>query len=153
VQIPWGHNLMIIAKCKKRDEALFYLQKTMQNNWSRSVLTHQIESNLFNREGKAITNFQATLPSPHSDLAQQTLKDPYTFDFLILREAPACQVRSFQLTAFPVMLSNFLPVNNSDQAPRLFPGTLDFFLQAAIQCKCRPEVSLASKTTHYYGNR
>jgi predicted nuclease of restriction endonuclease-like (RecB) superfamily len=86
VQIPWGHNLVIISKCKKREEALFYLQKTMQNNWSRSVLTHQIESGLFNREGKAITNFQSTLPSPHSDLAQQTLKDPYKFDFLRLRE-------------------------------------------------------------------
>jgi len=86
VQIPWGHNLVIIAKCKKTDEALFYLQKTMQNNWSRSVLNHQIESALFGREGKAITNFQTTLPSPHSDLAQQTLKDPYKFDFLMLRE-------------------------------------------------------------------
>lgn len=85
-QIPWGHNLVIIGKIKSIDEAMFYVQKTIQNNWSRSVLTHQIESRLYQREGKAITNFEATLPVPHSDLAQQTIKDPYSFDFLMLRE-------------------------------------------------------------------
>ncbi len=86
VQIPWGHNIAIISKCKNLDEALFYIQKTIQNNWSRSVLTHHIESNLFKREGKAITNFKATLPEPQSDLARETLKDPYNFDFLTLTE-------------------------------------------------------------------
>jgi predicted nuclease of restriction endonuclease-like (RecB) superfamily len=85
-QIPWGHNLHIISKAQDSDTALFYVQKTIQNNWSRSVLTHHIESRLHEREGKAITNFQATLPSPHSDLAQQIIKDPYNFDFLTLRE-------------------------------------------------------------------
>jgi predicted nuclease of restriction endonuclease-like (RecB) superfamily len=85
-QIPWGHNLVIIGKIKSIDEAMFYVQKTIQNNWSRSVLTHQIESRLYQREGKAITNFEATLPVPHSDLARQTIKDPYSFDFLMLRE-------------------------------------------------------------------
>jgi predicted nuclease of restriction endonuclease-like (RecB) superfamily len=86
VQIPWGHNIAIISKCKNLDEALFYIQKTIQNNWSRSVLTHHIESDLFKREGKAITNFKATLPEPQSDLARETLKDPYNFDFLTLTE-------------------------------------------------------------------
>lgn len=85
-QIPWGHNLVIISKVKNIDEAVFYVQKTLQNNWSRAVLTHQIESALYQRAGKAITNFQAALPAPHSDLARQTLKDPYCFDFLMLRE-------------------------------------------------------------------
>ena len=85
-QIPWGHNLVIISKVKKTAEALFYVRKTIQNNWSRSVLTHHIESGLYAREGKAITNFRNTLPEPQSDLARQTLKDPYTFDFLTLRE-------------------------------------------------------------------
>jgi len=85
-QIPWGHNIAIISKCKNLDEALFYIQKTIQNNWSRSVLTHHIESNLFKREGKAINNFKATLPEPQSDLAIETLKDPYNFDFLALTE-------------------------------------------------------------------
>lgn len=85
-QIPWGHNLVIIGKIKNVQEAIFYVQKTIQNNWSRAVLTHQIEGQLYQREGKAITNFEATLPKPQSDLAQQTVKDPYSFDFLMLRE-------------------------------------------------------------------
>ncbi len=83
-QIPWGHNLVIISKIKNPGEALYYVQKTMENNWSRAVLTHHIESRLHERDGKAITNFHATLPAPQSDLARQTLKDPYNFDFLTL---------------------------------------------------------------------
>ena len=86
LQIPWGHNLVIISKIKEQGEALFYVQQTIQNNWSRAVLTHHIESRLYQREGKAITNFKATLPAPQSDLAQQILKDPYNFDFLLLRK-------------------------------------------------------------------
>ncbi len=85
-QIPWGHNLLIINKIKDGDEALFYARKTLENNWSRAVLTHQIESGLYQRDGKAITNFEQTLPAPQSDLAGQMLKDPYCFDFLMLRE-------------------------------------------------------------------
>lgn len=85
-QIPWWHNVVIISKIKNHEEALFYVQKTIENNWSRSVLTHQIEGNLFGREGKALTNFSASLPAPQSDLARQTLKDPYLFDFLAIRE-------------------------------------------------------------------
>lgn len=60
VQIPWGHNIVIIQKCKNSDEALYYMNNTLQNGISRSVLIHQIESNLYEREGKAITNFEAT---------------------------------------------------------------------------------------------
>ena len=85
-QIPWGHNLVILGKVKDCEEAVFYIQKTIQNNWSRAILTHQIEGNSFQREGNAITNFQATLPKPQSDLALQTIKDPYHFDFLAIRE-------------------------------------------------------------------
>jgi predicted nuclease of restriction endonuclease-like (RecB) superfamily len=85
-QIPWGHNLVIMTKIKDPIAALFYVQNTMQNSWSRAVLTHHIESDLYQREGRAISNFQETLPVPQSDLAQQTLKDPYTFDFLCLQK-------------------------------------------------------------------
>jgi predicted nuclease of restriction endonuclease-like (RecB) superfamily len=85
-QIPWGHNLVILSKIKNPNQAVFYVQKTLQNNWSRVVLTHQIESNLYQRQGKAISNFQTTLPAPQSDLASETLKDPYIFDFLSLTE-------------------------------------------------------------------
>jgi len=85
-QIPWGHNVAIISKTHSKKEALFYCGKTIENNWSRSVLTHQIEAGLYARQGKAITNFTKTLPSAHSELATETLKDPYKFDFLNLQE-------------------------------------------------------------------
>ena len=84
VQIPWGHNRVVISKCKDVAEALYYVNKTIENNWSRNVLTHQIESSLYHREGKAVTNFVTALPAPQSDLAQQLIKDPYNFDFLTL---------------------------------------------------------------------
>lgn len=85
-QIPWGHNIVIITKSSTIDEAVFYINKTVENNWSRSVLTHQIALDLYARSGKAITNFKNTLPLPHSELANEILKDPYKFDFLTLTE-------------------------------------------------------------------
>ena len=83
-QIPWGHNILIYSKSKNIQEATFYIQQTIENNWSRDVLALQIKTNLFDRKGKSITNFKNTLPEPFSDLAEQTLKDPYIFDFLTL---------------------------------------------------------------------
>ena len=85
-QIPWFHNCILLDKVKEPGERLWYVQQTIQNGWSRNVLVMQIETNLHRRQGKAITNFQATLPSPQSDLAQQLLKDPYNFDFLTLAQ-------------------------------------------------------------------
>jgi predicted nuclease of restriction endonuclease-like (RecB) superfamily len=85
-QIPWGHNRLILDKIKKQDEALFYITQTIENGWSRNILGMQIASNLFKRQGNAITNFQKTLIKPQSDLADQTLKDPYIFDFLTLQK-------------------------------------------------------------------
>lgn len=84
--IPWGHNLKIVSKCQSQAEALFYVNQTLAQGWSRNVLVHQIESGLYQREGQAQHNFDRTLPEPQSDLAQQTLKDPYVFDFLSLSE-------------------------------------------------------------------
>jgi len=83
-RVPWGHNILIVSKSANIDEAYFYILETINNGWSRNVLKHQIESNLFGREGKAISNFETTLPKLQSDLAQQTLKDPYIFDFLTI---------------------------------------------------------------------
>lgn len=85
-QIPWGHNVMIISRSSLLEEALFYGSKTIENNWSRSMLIHHMETDLYTRQGKAITNFTDTLPSVHSELATETLKDPYKFDFLNLQE-------------------------------------------------------------------
>ncbi|MGB6129942.1 MAG: PDDEXK nuclease domain-containing protein [Psychrilyobacter sp.] len=83
-QIPWGHNILIIQKIKDIEEAIFYINGIIENNWSRNVLMNQIEYNLYARQGVAITNFKEKLPDIHSDLAIQTLKDPYCFDFLTL---------------------------------------------------------------------
>lgn len=86
-RIPWGHNRTIIDKCKNNvDKALFYVRKTLENNWSRDVLVNFLDTDLFERQGKAITNFANTLPSVQGDLAQAITKDPYNFDFLTLRE-------------------------------------------------------------------
>lgn len=84
--MPWGHNILIFSKFKDLNEAQFYIQETLQNNWSRDVLALQIKSDLFQRRGKAITNFKNTLPDPTSDLAQQVLKDPYVFDFIAISD-------------------------------------------------------------------
>ena len=84
--IPWGHHIMIMQRCKDTQEALFYVHKTIENHWSRSVLEHQIALNLYVRQGKAITNFQHQLPPAMSDLAQELTKDPYVFDFLSITE-------------------------------------------------------------------
>ena len=83
-QIPWGHNVRLLDLVKDHQERLWYVEKAIQNGWSRNVLVLQIESGLYRRQGKAITNFKATLPAPQSDLAQQLIKDPYNFDFLTL---------------------------------------------------------------------
>jgi len=85
-QIPWAHNVTLLDRVKTREERLFYIQKIIENNWSRNILVHQIESNLYERQGKAITNFEQTLPAAQSDLARELMKDPYKFDFLNLYE-------------------------------------------------------------------
>ncbi|MBI3794840.1 MAG: DUF1016 family protein [Nitrospinae bacterium] len=87
--IPWGHNITIIEKRKNPAERLWYAQQTIANGWSRSMLQHWIESDLYSRQGKAVTNFNATLPPLHSDLANELIRDPYNFDFLTLRENAA----------------------------------------------------------------
>lgn len=85
--IPWGHNKLIIDKCRNNtDKAIFFVKQTIENNWSRAVLLNFLDTDLYERKGKAITNFGMVLPSVQSDLAQELIKDPYNFDFLTLRE-------------------------------------------------------------------
>jgi predicted nuclease of restriction endonuclease-like (RecB) superfamily len=84
--LPWGHNLTLLTKLKDREERLWYAAKAVEHGWSRNVLALQIDSGLHTRQGKAVTNFAATLPPAQSDLAQQLTKDPYLFDFLTLRD-------------------------------------------------------------------
>lgn len=87
-QIPWSHNCLIMDKIKDTDIRVWYINKTIENGWSHSVLTHQIESSLYERQAIAekISNFENRLPAPQSELAIQTMKDPYIFDFIPFKE-------------------------------------------------------------------
>lgn len=85
-QLPWGHNVLLLNRIKEQEARLFYVQKAIAENWSRATLEVHIKNRLHERQGKAVTNFAARLPAPTSALAQETLKDPYLFDFLSLGE-------------------------------------------------------------------
>lgn len=87
-QIPWGHNIVILDKVNNLEERKWYIKKSAQNGWSRNVLVHQIESNLYQRQvlAEKVSNFENRLPSPQSELAAQTMKDPYVFDFIAFNE-------------------------------------------------------------------
>ena len=87
-QIPWGHNTVLLDKLSSPEERLWYAKKVIENGWSRNVLIHQIEGGLYQRQAIAskITNFEARLPASQSELALQTMKDPYLFDFIPLKE-------------------------------------------------------------------
>lgn len=87
-QLPWGHNLVLLTRLKDAQQRLAYAQSAIAHGWSRNVLNIHIETRLLERSGKAVTNFEARLPKPQSDLARESLKDPYRLDFLGLgREA------------------------------------------------------------------
>jgi len=85
-QIPWGHNRLIISKVKNVEEALFYCKATIENGWNRDHLALAIKHKYFETKGKSISNFNNTLPEAQSELAQETLKNPYNFDFLGLED-------------------------------------------------------------------
>jgi predicted nuclease of restriction endonuclease-like (RecB) superfamily len=80
--IPWFHNVVLMQKLKDPIERLWYARQTTEQGWSRAILIHQIETDLYRRQGRALTNFDRTLPPPDSDLAQQAFKDPYCVGFL-----------------------------------------------------------------------
>lgn len=87
-QIPWGHNIVLLDKFSDFAVRKWYIEKTQENGWSRNVLVHQIESGLYERQAisQKISNFESLLPAPQSELAVQTMKDPYVFDFIPFKE-------------------------------------------------------------------
>lgn len=85
-QLPWAHNILLIQKIKNLPTRLWYMQKTIEQGWSRDILHLMIESRAHERQGKAVTNFKKILPPLQSDLATQVLKDPYIFDFMTLEK-------------------------------------------------------------------
>lgn len=93
-RLPWGHHVRLLDHVKRPEQRLWYVRQAAQHGWSRDILVTQMETGLHHRAGKALTNFKRTLPPPHSDLAQQALKDPYVFDFLSL--GPDAQERDLE---------------------------------------------------------
>ena len=85
-QLPWYHQLALLDKLPGPETRRWYAAKALKHNWSRNILVMQIEARLLERSGKAVTNFEASLPAPQSDLARESLKDPYRFDFLGLTD-------------------------------------------------------------------
>jgi predicted nuclease of restriction endonuclease-like (RecB) superfamily len=83
--IPRGHNILLVERLTDPFHRHWYARQTVEHGWSRVVLLHQIDTDAYERQGKAITNFERTLPEQRSDLAREVLKDPYHFDFLTLR--------------------------------------------------------------------
>ena len=157
--IPWFHHQRIIDKCKGDvSMALFYVRKTVENNWSRTMLANFMDTDLYHREGKAITNFVGTLPRAEGDLAQQLTKDPYCFDFLTLREefdekeledALVSNVTRFLLelgTGFSYMGRQFrLEVG----AKEFFPDLL--FYNTRLHAYCVVELKTSSFKPEYLG--
>jgi len=88
-QITWSHNVLLLDKIGDAKERKWYMVKCAENGWSLNVLRHQLETRLYERQAIAekTTNFKSTLPSPQSELAEETLKDPYIFDFITLTES------------------------------------------------------------------
>ena len=124
------HYRYILNKCRdNQDKALFYVRKTLENGWSRAMLLNFLDTDLYERQGKAITNFDMTLPERDSDLAQEITKDPYNFDFLTLTDRLAldtlCEGRlSFlEISTFPEMLIYSTPTISS-KTPDLFRSFL-----------------------------
>jgi predicted nuclease of restriction endonuclease-like (RecB) superfamily len=151
-QIPWFHNCILLDKVKPKPERIWYIQQAIANGWSRTVLEHQIETKLYQRQGKAITNFELTLPQPQSDLAQQLIKDPHTFDFLTLAQntqerdlekALLDRIRSFLLelgTGFAFVGSQY----------HLEVGGDDFYIDLLFyHLKLRCYIVIDLKTTNF----
>jgi len=151
-QIPWFHNCILLDKVKDQKERAWYIGKTIENGWSRAVLVHWIESDLYQRQGKARTNFEKTLPPLQSDLARETLKDPYNFEFLTL--AADAEERALQkgllehIQQFLIELgAGFAFVG---QQYRLEVGDEDFFIDLLFyHLKLRCYIVIDLKTTGF----
>jgi predicted nuclease of restriction endonuclease-like (RecB) superfamily len=151
-QIPWFHNCVLLDKVKSHQEREWYVRKAVENGWSRSVLVHWIESDLYERQGKAQTNFEKTLPTPQSDLARETLKDPYKFEFLTiageaeekeLEEGLLAHIRKFLIE----LGAGFAFVG---QQVRLDVGGEDFYVDLLFyHLKLRCYVVIDLKTTAF----
>lgn len=156
--VPWGHHLYIISQCKNVDEAIFYLNKTVENGWSRAVLLNFLDTDLYLRQGKAVNNFGRLLTEPQSDLAQQTLKDPYNFDFLTIdtafRERELEKALTHNITQFLLELGtgfafvgSQVPLNVGDET--VYPDLL--FYHIGLQCYVVVELKVTKFKAEHLG--
>jgi predicted nuclease of restriction endonuclease-like (RecB) superfamily len=129
-QIPWFHNCLLLDSVQDPVEREWYTRQTIQYGWSRAILNHQIEGELYKRSGKAVTNFSCTLPSHDSDLAQSILKDPYNFDFLSLgQDATEREVeRTLVLSVRDFLLELGVGFSFVGQQYHLEVGNQDFYV-------------------------
>lgn len=150
--VPWGHNREIITKCTDVREALFYVSETIRYGWSRAVLLHHLDSKLYQRQGKTLNNFALTLPKPQADLAVETLKNPYNFDFLNLgpqaRERDLEDALAAQITKFLLELGQGFAYMGRQY--RLNIGGDDFYLDILLyHTKLRCHVVVELKVTEF----
>lgn len=150
--IPWGHNREIVTKCSDVKEAIFYVSETIRHGWSRAVLLHQIDSRLYHRQGQALNNFTLTLPKPQADLAIETLKNPYNFDFLTLgpqaRERDLEDALANQVTKFLLELGQGFAYMGRQY--RLNINGDDFYLDILLyHTKLRCHVVVELKVTEF----
>lgn len=156
--VPWGHHLYIISSCKDIKKAIFYLQQTVENGWSRAMLLNFLDTDLYDRQGKAVNNFSRFLPKPTSDLAQQTLKDPYNFDFLTittdfkeleLEKALIKNITRFLLelgTGF-AFVGRQIPLEVGEET--IYPDLLFYHLE--LRCYCVIELKINKFKPEYVG--
>ncbi len=156
--VPWGHHLYILSQCKEVDKALFYLNKTVEHGWSRAVLLNYLDTDLYERQGKAVNNFGRLLAAPQSELAAQTLKDPYNFDFLTLdgeyRERELEHALTHNITRFLLELgSGFafigsqVPLEVGDET--LYPDLLFYHLE--LRCYVVVELKVSKFKGEHLG--
>ena len=156
--VPWGHHLYIISQCKDVSRAVFYLKKTVENGWSRAVLLNYLDTNLYERQGKAVNNFNRLLANPQSELAAQTLKDPYNFDFLTLdgeyRERELEHALTHNVTRFLLELGTGFAFVGS-QVPlqvgedTVYPDLLFYHLE--LQCYVVVELKVTKFKGEHFG--
>jgi predicted nuclease of restriction endonuclease-like (RecB) superfamily len=157
-KITWYHHITLIEKVKDEQERLWYIQRTIEEGWSRNVLAHHIDTQLFHRKGNAVTNFKTTLPAVNSDLARDVLKDPYVFDFITtsdeskerhLQQALLANIRHFLLelgVGFTFVGSNYhIAVGNEDYYIDLL------FYHIRLHCYIVIELKAGSFKPEYVG--
>jgi predicted nuclease of restriction endonuclease-like (RecB) superfamily len=136
-RLPWGHVVRLLENVKDAARREWYARQAIEHGWSRNVLVHQIESNLYERQGKALTNFSRTLPALHSELAQQLIKDPYSFDFLAL--GPDLMERDLERGLLENLRSLILELGKGfafvGSQYHLDVGGQDFYLDLLLQYK------------------